>query len=334
MPAVIADLRTSRLSSRDADLLLQGYYENLIGVNRFNDELWNIYSKRPTDWPLLQDTELAQLTGDFRITELNPNTQMEFHGALFSVNSWGMRGKEVEQIAAAGTYRAAILGPSFVMGSGVADDEVFVQQLEDQFNDQQAGEPYARYEFLNFAVAGHSALQELWILESLALSFQPDSVILISHQREEEVAVRNLANRIEFGIELPYDYLNELAERAGAEPGMSSVELERLLQPYGEELVSWTYERLVSVARERGIEPIWVFVPILEAPLSEEARTQFMGQATAAGFTTIDLSDVYEGHDLESLIVAEWDRHPNREAHTLIAGRLYDALVRSGALVD
>jgi D-alanyl-lipoteichoic acid acyltransferase DltB (MBOAT superfamily) len=332
MPAPIADLRSSRLSSRDADLLLQGYYENLIGVNRFNSDLWEIYSKRPADWPLLQDTELARMTGDFRITELVPNTRLMFHGAFFSVNRWGMRGRDYEQLPPPGTYRTAVVGPSFVMGSGVADSEVFVQLLEDRFNQEHAGTPYSAYEFLNFGMAGHSALQEVWIFESQALSFQPDAVLFVSHQREEDVAVRNLANRMQHAIELPYDYLHELAVRAGVEAGMTQVDIERRLRPYGPEIVSWSYERLVSLSRERDMVPIWVFMPILEAPLSEEERVKLTQQAEEAGFVTVDLSDVYQGFDLGDLIVAEWDMHPNATAHELMAERLYEKLVALGVI--
>jgi hypothetical protein len=267
------------------------------------------------------------MTGDFRITELVPNTRLMFHGAFFSVNRWGMRGRDYEQLPPPGTYRVAVVGPSFVMGSGVADSEVFVQLLEDRFTQEQARGPYSAFEFLNFGMAGHSALQELWIFESQALSFQPNAVLFVSHQREEDVAVRNLANRIQHGIELPYDYLDDLARRAGVEAGMAQVDIERRLRPYGPELVSWSYERLVSLSRERDMVPIWVFVPILEAPLAEEERVKLTQQAEEAGFVTLDLSDVYEGFDLGALIVAEWDMHPNARAHALIADRLYEKLV-------
>jgi hypothetical protein len=48
--------------------------------------------------------------------------------------------------------------------------------------------------------------------------------------------------------------------------------------------------------------------------------------AQDSGFITVDLSDLYEGQDLSTLIVAEWDKHPNPKAHQLIADRLYDEL--------
>jgi hypothetical protein len=48
---LIKDLTVNRLSDREAALLQRGYYEDLTGVNRFNSQLWEIYSKRPSDWP-------------------------------------------------------------------------------------------------------------------------------------------------------------------------------------------------------------------------------------------------------------------------------------------
>jgi hypothetical protein len=115
---VIEDLKTARLSDRDAELLRRGYYEDLMGVNRFNPDLWEIYSKRPNDWPLLQDTVLLDLADDFTIFHMNPNQSIMFHGERFSTNEWGLRDKSYSQTPPPETYRIALLGPSYVMGSG------------------------------------------------------------------------------------------------------------------------------------------------------------------------------------------------------------------------
>jgi hypothetical protein len=152
----LADLTTPRLNEADANLLLRGYYENLISVNRFNSELWELYSKRPTDWPLLQETSAARMTDDFGMIELNPNVDMLFHGASFSTNQWGFRDQEYTLEPAPGTLRTIIIGPSFVMGSGAADGEVFEAVLENRLNTEYGGEAYERYEILNFGVAGYS----------------------------------------------------------------------------------------------------------------------------------------------------------------------------------
>jgi lysophospholipase L1-like esterase len=118
----------------------------------------------------------------------------------------------------------------------------------------------------------------------------------------------------------------ELIHKAGAEPGTSKDEAERLLKPYGPELLSWTYRRIVEVSRAHDILPIWVFMPTLEDPLQPEAITHLKGLAQEAGFVVLDLSDAYDNQDLNSLVVAYWDKHPNAKGHMLIADDFYRKL--------
>ncbi len=327
--ALLADLRVPRLSDRDADLLLRGYYENLVGVNRFNTELWEVYSKRPADWPNIQETEAARLTDDFLIVELVPSTSINFHGAKFSTNRWGMRDRNYEQVPPPNTYRIALLGPSFVMGSGVSDEEVFDWILEDRLEQSFGGTAYDHFEILNFGVAGYSALQELTILEDKALAFEPNAVFLVGHQSEEQIVIRNLVNRILSGVEIPYDYLTETARIAGVQQGMQEIEATRRLKPYGTELVSWTYRQIAEISQAHGITPVYIFLPTLEQPLSIEQKNQLLRLAEEAGFITLDLSNTFENQEVASIIVAEWDKHPNTIGHRLIAEHLYDALLEN-----
>jgi hypothetical protein len=323
---LISDLTVNRLSDREAALLQRGYYEDLIGVNRFNSQLWEIYSKRPSDWPTLTETEVARQTGDNLIVELVPSTSIYFHGEKLSINRWGMRDRDYERTPTPNTYRIALTGPSFVMGFGVADDEVFESLLEDRLNQERAGSPYTKYEILNFAVPGYSAIQNLMVLEQKALAFQPNAIFFMAHQREEEAVVKYLADRISVGADLPYPDLIELAHRVGAEAGATKVETERLLQPVGTEILSWTYRRIVEVSRAHGILPVWIFMPTLENPLREEEIAHLKRVAEESGFIVLDLSDAYDNQDLESLVVAYWDKHPNAEGHRLIAEDLYRKL--------
>jgi hypothetical protein len=320
---LISDLTVSRLSAREAALLQRGYYEDLTGVSRFNSQLWDIYSKRPSDWPTLTETAAARQTGDNLIVELVPSTSIYFHGEKLSINRWGMRDRDYEQIPAPGTYRIALAGPSFVMGYGVADDKDFGSLLEDRLNKENSGKPYTKYEILNFAVPGYSPIQNLMILEQKIPSFHTNALFYMAHQREEEAAELYLADRISVKADLPYPDLMELARTAGAEPGMPKVEAERLLQPIGGELLSRTYRRIVETSRAQGILPVWIFMPTLEYPLQEEEIVHLKRIAEQSGFIVLDLSDAYNNQDPESLVVAYWDKHPNAKGHMLIAEDLY-----------
>jgi hypothetical protein len=322
---LISDLRISRLSDREADMLFRGYYENLIGVNLFNADLWDIYTRRPADWPLLQDTEIAQLTDDFIGFKFEPSRSIMFHGAQLSTNRWGMRDRDYSLTPTPNTHRIALLGPSFVMGSGVADNEVMDWLLEERMNHEYKGNKYSNIEILNFGFPGTSAIQQLAKLEEDVLAFEPDALFFVAHPLEEHVLARNLANRMRTSITMPYTYLDEIAQEAGIVEGMTQVEAERRLQPFSRELVSWTYNRVVEVSIEREILPIWVFIATLDENENQDPG-ELIHIANQAGFITIDLSKVYAGYDIEALIVAEWDRHPNARAHRILADQLYLAL--------
>jgi hypothetical protein len=323
---LIKDLTANRLSDQEAALLQQGYYEDLVGVSRFNSQLWEIYSKRPSDWPNITDTEAMRETGDHLITERVPSTSIFFHGAQLSINRWGMRDRDYELTPAPGTYRIALTGPSFVMGSGVADNEVFEWELEDRLNREHAGGRYTRYEILNFAVPGYSALQNLVVLEQKGLSFQPDALFYVAHQSDESLAALYVADRVAEGLDLPYEALAALAREAGAEAGATRVENERRLAPYEEEILAWTYRRVVEVSRANGVLPVWIFMPTLEDPLHEEEYLHLAQMAEESGFIVLDLTDAYANQDPESIVVAYWDKHPNAKGHRLIADELYLAL--------
>lgn len=330
--ALIADLTVNRLSDREAALLQQGYYEDLTGVNKFNSQLWEIYTKRPSDWVAIRDTAAVRFTNDNLITELVPSTTIDYNGTRLSINRWGMRDQDYEQIPAPNTYRIALTGPSFVMGLGVADDEGFEWLLEERLNREHAGNPYSRYEILDFAVPGYSAIQDLMLLEQKAVSFQPNALFFMAHQREEESVVLYLADRVSLQADLPYPELIELARRAGVEPGATKDEAARLLQPVGEELLSWTYRRIVEVSQENGILPVWIFMPTLENALHEEEVARLKRIAEESGFIVLDLSDAYDNQDLDSLVVAYWDKHPNAKGHSLIAEDLYRQLQEEPAI--
>jgi hypothetical protein len=237
-----------------------------------------------------------------------------------------MRDRDYEKTPAPNTYRIAMTGPSFVMGYGVADDEGFEPLLEDRLNRENAGSPYAKYEILNFAVPGYSAIQDLMVLEHKAMPFQPNAFFFMAHQREEEAVILYLADRLSVGADLPYPDLMELARQAGVGPGVTKSDAERHLKPYGTEILSWTYRRIVEVSRAKGILPVWIFMPTLENPLQAEEIAHLKRVAEESGFIVLDLSDAYDNQDLDSLVVAYWDKHPNAKGHMLIAEDLYRKL--------
>jgi hypothetical protein len=331
---IIRVMRVDELNNRDAALLQRGYYEDL-RVERLNSQLWELYTKRPTNWPSISQTEASRQTGDFLSLELRPLAEIFFHGAPLRTNRWGMRDRDYEKAKLPKTYRYALLGASAEMGSGVADNQTFESLLEDRLNQENDGKgPYAKYEVLNFAVGTYTPLQQLWVLERKTVDFEPDAVLFAAHVGEEETSIRHLVNSIRAGVDIPYDYLNEVLRIAGVDRNTPAAVGEKRLLPYGQDVLAWAYRHIVEDCRKRGVRTVWIYIslPGMDTPKdSIAAQTRL---ARDAGFVTIDLSDWPAHEDEKSLETAEWDRHPNVKGHSLIAEKLYEALREKREIPD
>jgi hypothetical protein len=56
--------------------------------------------------------------------------------------------------------------------------------------------------------------------------------------------------------------------------------------------------------------------------------------AIAAGFKTVDLSQVFASTPIESIRLAEWDEHPNKLGHDMLAEALMRELTRKDSPID
>lgn len=329
LQSVIVDLQSSRLNRRDAELLVQGYYEDLIGIDRFNTDLWEVYMKRPQDWPTIEDTMAGQNIKESLI-ELVPSISIIFQGKPFSTNRWGMRDQDYNRTPPPNSFRIALLGSSYVMGSGVADGETFESLLEERLNIEREAGQYTKYEILNFAVSGYGPLRNLWVLENKALSFEPDAIFYIASPEDENFALRYLLQRIEAGSDIPYVYLNEIMKKAGISQQTAESAKMRSLKTYSDEIISFAYRRIIENSLKLNLLPVWIYIPTPSLTTAPKAEIdQLAHLADEAGFVVLDLSDVYDHQDLKSLWVAEWDAHPNAQGHKLIAGRLYEELEKN-----
>ncbi len=93
-----------------------------------------------------------------------------------SINSLGLRGKEISIIKPPGSYRIMVLGDSYAFGSRVDDDKTFPFQLERMFNDDPADN--RNTEVINAGHASYSTREEYEYLMERGLRLVPDMVIL------------------------------------------------------------------------------------------------------------------------------------------------------------
>jgi hypothetical protein len=336
----LRDLKVADLSPRDASLLQRGYYEELVGVNRFNSQLWEVYARQTERFPVIEQTPAVRYTGDFLKLELRPLVGIPYHRGSFRTNRWGMRDQHYELVKPANTYRIALLGPSYSVGWGVNDHETFEWVAEKRLN-QEAAPEAPRVEILNFSVPSYSVPQQLVVLQERVLGFRPGAVFLTFHPDDAKFAARHLAEMALRGSALPFAFLQDIVDRSGVralQPGpgagrVSEAQIARhkddalqRLEPFAIEILRRSYEQLVETCRAEGVLPVWVYVSTPGYPSTPEEHGAHIALAEQSGFEVLDLSQAYAGHDPAVLRLAEWDRHPNPTGHRLIAEALVRAL--------
>jgi lysophospholipase L1-like esterase len=93
---------------------------------------------------------------------------------IFETNHLGFRGPDFEPEKAAGTYRIVVLGGSAVV-TGRTNDDMFTALLEQSLADEFEG---TSFEVINAGVPGYTSTQEMFLIETQVLSWEPDLVLV------------------------------------------------------------------------------------------------------------------------------------------------------------
>jgi D-alanyl-lipoteichoic acid acyltransferase DltB (MBOAT superfamily) len=321
----VHSLRSGQLSRLDMARMERGYYENLLSVDRFNSQLWEVYMNKPANWLDNDNTNLKHFVGGFAQVELIPSFVRSTKYGTISINRFGMRDQAYDQVPAPGTFRIAVLGASSVMGWGVGDGETFEALVEARLNRDRVGGTISRFELLNLGIPGYNPPQQL-VAAQKAFGFQPHMLFYVATGRESQRAAEYLADVVKKGIEIPYPPLRDIVRAAGIDAGMDQAVAVKRLLPHGEAIVAFVYHWIADESRARGIRPVWIFLPLIPEGSWQEVSAETRASAGAAGFEMIDLSGVFEGREAADISLAEWDSHPNALGHRLLAERLFTQL--------
>jgi len=319
-------LRSGQLSRLDTAKLERGYYENLLSVDRFNSQLWEVYTNKPANWLDVENANIKRFVNGFQRNELIPSFVFSSRYGPISINRFGMRDQDYADVPAPGTYRAVVLGASSVMGWGVADGQTFEALVESRLNREQVNAPFKRYELMNMAVPGYEPPQQL-LPFARALDYQPHAVYYVATGREIRRSVRYLANAARDGLEIPFEPLRQIVQSAGINKEMDEATAVRALSSSGPSILMYIYQDIVEKSRNLGIVPVWIFLPQVRQGDWVEETPEILKIAEAAGFVVINMDDVYKDLDIASIRLAEWDHHPNVLGHEITAERLYQELI-------
>jgi D-alanyl-lipoteichoic acid acyltransferase DltB (MBOAT superfamily) len=350
-PGHIADmlraLQSTNLNARDAALQHRGYYEQLDVRGQLN--ALDARPQAPSEWQTPAEVGIIRERSDHLSRDLHPSMSVVWNGNRFSTNQFGMRDQPYERQKPANTFRIALLGPSHVMGNGVADGETFEALLESRLNRDIATDNAPRFEILNFGVDGYALLQQLAILEDRVLGFSPDMVIVTTYHQNALMTDNYLFKLLRTGarypdddvqrylddeglpeafkgsIPVPYAWAREAVRSLGIEPRMLQAEANARVRRIVGAVNDRALERIAEFGRSTGIA---VAILGLDAVIENAPReTPNQSAIEREMLPVIDLFDVFAPERRAELRVAPWDDHPNAEGHRLIAERLFDKLV-------
>jgi len=344
----VRSMQTTGLNARDASLQHRGYYEQLEIRGALNDQVANAIRHNDEQWDNLASVGMLRQRQDLLQRDLVPSRSVTWNGNRFSTNQWGMRDREYTLDKPAGTLRIALLGPSHVMGNGVADGATFEALVEERLQREFKQPRFRNVEILNFGVDGYSLIQQLAMLESRVLDFKPDVVIVTHYHRNRYMTERYLQKIAWSNVHVPYEPLRGLLDRAGfvgmsprgtpvpfaagraaarwigIEPRMPEGEAAARARRIADDALAWGFQRIADVTRSRGI----VAVVLGLNAVIDDVPAEFPNLAAIrqAGLPVIDLFDVFPEADRPALRAAPWDDHPNTAGHRLVADRLYGPL--------
>ncbi|PQO45899.1 hypothetical protein [Blastopirellula marina] len=314
------ELLTPAEASRDA----QGYYEQLADVR--SQSLPLVSGELPqSSHNAVVFTELTRPRADLMEAELIPGWNGTLAGGSISINNHGMRNPPVSKRKPAGVYRIAVVGSSVAMGYGVSDDQPFARLLETKIN---AALPASgsHVEVLNFGVGQYDSLHIAAALRTKIFAFEPDAVLYVAHQGEFHGPPRHVAKRHELGERLEFAALNDAIAGAGVtdktSPGMTAT----LLQSQADKISTAIYRDIAADCRQRGVRPVWCFLPIPGILEQTDSADAVVGAAQDAGLEIVDLRDWADGADPAEIKLGPTDHHLNAAGHALAAEAIWQAL--------
>jgi alginate O-acetyltransferase complex protein AlgI len=303
----------------------RGYYESLTAVDDGAQQFWESARLSPVPYAYV-GADPVRPVADFRFRELIPNVHEQAYGVDFQTNKWGMRDRDYDLAAPAGTLRMALLGSSHVMGYGLESKDMFKYAVEGKLNTEHSADGH--FEILNFAVNGLSPLGQITVLQNRVPQFHPQIILFVAHMLDFDWVNRDVPRALREHVPIPYDFLNQILAKARVTGRTNDSLASDRLYPYDAQMLEFCYARMVDQCKAIHAAPVLVYLPApMELTLPRSEMDEQLALARQAGFIVIDLSHIFDGLDPNGLMLPEGMHHCNARADAIIADALYKQLV-------
>lgn len=279
-------------------------------------------------------------------TELRPNASILFEGLWaklpvteIKINSHGFRDYEYSVEKPRNTTRIICLGDSYSFGHGVNINETYAKVLERKLNAEKSSES-TRYEVHNFGMPGYNTLQEIELLKTRALRFEPDIVTIYINGDDyrppswervppnsttiklSELLMRQKFHAAGWAGEQLWRYEETRLDKIDAEQNEAQENREksrlRILSPLKELYnISTVHNFTVVIITHRD----WPFFD------------DILNISSSKNWTLVELGKVNEeaGYSAgEEFRIVPKDNHPNATGHRVIGNALFSALTSVG----
>lgn len=282
--------------------------------------------------------------------ELVPGFQGWTYDKRVRINAFGLRGAEISEAKSDGVVRILCVGDSVTFGQGVNVEDSYPKLLEELIG---ASDPARRVEVLNFGVPSYNTASEVTFLKERGVPLRPDIVILqftvdndaettyggVSVRTRPVNWVKDQFRRLYLYSFLAAKYYTVTQRIANLDTPAATNRVERIRRNFAESNPGWrdvgqALDEFTRLAVSAGFRPVVVVFPILEK--LEDYPYGFAHQKLLATIgaraEVVDLLRSFRGHRADELWLRPNDGHPNRRGHELIAGAIFDLLLREGML--
>ena len=285
--------------------------------------------------------------------ELRPNLDTLYQLYPFQTSSHGMRDREYALEKPPDTFRIAVIGDSYTMGSGVPIEGVYHSVLEQRLNDRADG---TSYECLNFGVAGYPMLQYALVLEQKVLDWDPDLIVIGLISNDVPPPSRQYFEADVYPdspADPPASYLRlrvlePLRERLRAQhrrargrvrsdqtPAQRSAQVLAAAHRPGDppvpedDYLRTVFRRIALRSAEAGVPVYCIYLGMGSGSNDQRCTAVLREHAEHFGFGFAEVAPSFRGLDLGKYVIFPFEHHPNAAANAIFAEVLEQAL-RSG----
>jgi len=254
--------------------------------------------------------------------------------------------KEVSKAKQESLFRIAVLGDSIAAGLYQPRSEGFPSILESMLNSGPAPSN-RKVEVINFAVNGYRTVQEMRVLETKAIQFSPDLIVLqyclndpgnsltpTVWFEDQGFSGSHVIRRTLKGLRKLVAPVNPSDSHFVPVFGPGYGSTDYWLSLYAKDSASWlsvkrSFQRIADIAHQKGVPAIVLIFPLLIEPewqisLIHPVHQQVTLAAQEAGLQVLDLLEVFRRFQVKDLQFEKGDiYHPNLTAHRMTAEELY-----------